>query len=78
MDLPNTLMLLSRDPELVAWRARGLAIRVTPGHVVERVFVARPYRWQPNFGDLIATDWQYGTVAQFQKFLAAATAEGEG
>jgi hypothetical protein len=65
MDIANTLMLLMRDPNLCAWRERGIAIAVTPGHVIQRVFVPRPYRWNPSITDLIALDWQTGTPQQF-------------
>ena len=67
MDLPNTLQVLARDPELCAWRERGVAIHIRPGLVVERIFIPKPYRWVPSYEDLIATDWQYGTALQFMK-----------
>ena len=75
MDIANTLQMLARDPELCAWRDRGIVIRIRPGLVIERVFIARPYRWQPNYGDLIAMDWRTGTVEQLQKSLQAQIAE---
>ena len=78
MDLPNTLILLARDPELCAWRDRGVVIHLTAGHVIERVFVKKPYRWNPSFADMIATDWQTGTIDQLQKRLRQLTEEGEG
>ena len=74
MDLPNTLQLLARDPELVAWRARGVVIRLTEGLVIKRVFIPRPYRWVPSYGDLIAMDWRAGTVEQLQKSVQAQVA----
>lgn len=74
MDLPNTLQLLARDPELVAWRARGVVIRLTENQVMQRVFVPRPYRWVPNYGDVIAMDWKAGTVDQLQKSVEAQVA----
>ena len=75
MDLPNTLQVLARDPELCAWRERGVAIRVRPSLVIERVFVERPYRWAPSFADLIAGDWQLGTPEQFFKKYRPAAPE---
>jgi len=75
MDLPNTLQLLARDSSIVAWRPTGVVIRLTPRQVMERVFVPRPYRWVPNYGDIIAYDWQSGTVEQLQKSVAAMQAE---
>jgi hypothetical protein len=69
MDLPNTLLFLARDPELCAWRPRGIVIRVRPGMVIERVFIPRPYRWVATFEDLIASDWQYGTTEQLTRVL---------
>lgn len=67
MDLPNTLIAIARDPNVCAWRGRGVAIRVRSGLVVERVFVPVPYRWQPSFEDLIANDWTIGTGQQYVK-----------
>lgn len=75
MDLPNTLQLLARDPQLVAWRPRGIVIRLTENQVMQRVFVEKPYRWVPNYGDIIAYDWQSGSVGDLQKHLQAAVAE---
>jgi hypothetical protein len=71
MDLPNTLQLLARDPDLVAWRNRGVVIRLTESQVMQRVFVPKPYRWVPNYGDVIAMDWKHGTVAQLQGDIKA-------
>jgi hypothetical protein len=71
MDLPNTLQLLARDPELVAWRARGVVIRLTENQVIQRVFIPRPYRWVPCYGDIIAMDWKAGTVDQLRKSVQA-------
>ncbi len=67
MDLANTLIVIGRDPNLCAWRARGIVIHVRSGLVVERVFVPRPYRWQPSYEDMIANDWEFGTGEQFVK-----------
>jgi len=67
MDIGNTLMTLARDPELCAWRERGVAIRIRPSLVIERIFIAKPYPWSPRFADLVATDWQFGTAEQFYK-----------
>ena len=67
MDISNTLVLLARDGELCAWRERGIVIRVRAGLVIERVAVKTPYRWQPSYEDLIATDWMTGTQADFLK-----------
>jgi hypothetical protein len=75
MDLANTLQLLARDPQLVAWRPRGIVIRLTENQVMQRVFVPKPYRWVPNYGDVIAFDWQSGTVDALQKSVKALTAE---
>lgn len=74
MDLPLTLQSLARNPELCAWRDRGVVIRIRAGLVVERVFVKRPYRWQPVFEDMIASDWQTGTIDQLRAHLQQATA----
>jgi len=68
-------MLLGRDPDLMGWRERGVAIHVTPGMVIMRIMVPRPYRWVPAFGDLVAMDWQTGTQAQFVAKYAARPAE---
>ena len=78
MDIVRTLQLLAQDPELCAWRDRGVVIRVRPGLVIERVFVRKPYRWPATYQDLIANDWQTGTVEQLQKRLQQLTGEGEG
>ena len=68
MDLPSALQLLARDPNLVAWRGRGVIIRMTEGHVIERVFIPRPHRWAAPYKDLVAMDWMAGTPADLEKF----------
>lgn len=78
MDLPNTLMLLRRNPELVAWRTHGTVINVAPGGVIWKVFVQKPYRWHPSFEDIIATDWDHGTSDQaFKHFEKQRQAEAQ-
>jgi len=72
MDLPNTLRQLLGNPQIVAWRPSGLVIRVREGGVIERVFIPRPYRWQPKLEDLVAGDWVYGSREQLEKFITAA------
>lgn len=72
MDLPNSLMQLSRDTDLVAVRPRGIVIAMNSSHVIIRVGIPRPYRWQPTFGDIIAMDWFVGTIDQVRKQMPAA------
>ncbi len=62
MDLPNALMQLSRNTELMAVRPRGVAITMSAGHVMLRLGKQAPYKWVPNFGDIIADDWFVGTL----------------
>jgi len=57
MDLPNALMQLARNGDLLAVRPRGIALAMTPGMVIIRAGVPKPYRWSPAFADLIADDW---------------------
>jgi hypothetical protein len=67
MDIGNTVALLARDPNLMAWREAGTAIAVFPNGVVMRVLRPKPHRWQPTLRDLVAVDWQTGTVDEFYK-----------
>lgn len=75
MDLPNTVISLARDPNLVAWRPRGIVIRATAGLVLERTMTERPYRWRASFADIIAGDWLIGTTQQFIQFVQQLAAE---
>jgi hypothetical protein len=78
MDLPNALIQLARDTDLVAVRPRGVAIAMTPGQVIIKLGKANPHRWVPFWGDLIANDWFVGTMPQVQKqFAAMQAAQGE-
>jgi len=77
MDLPNTVMTLARDPNLVAWRPRGIAIRITGGLVMERTMTNRPYKWRPCFADIIAGDWMTGSPQQFVQYVQSLVAEQE-
>jgi len=77
MDLPNSLLVLSRNPELCAWRPTGPFIHITTGLQVFKVFVHKPYRWIPCLADLIATDWMTGTQEQAVKFLQQQTQGAE-
>jgi hypothetical protein len=67
MDIGNTVALLARDTNLMAWRDSGIAIAVWPNGRVMRVMRPKPYVWQPRLVDLIATDWQTGTIEQFYR-----------
>jgi hypothetical protein len=78
MDLPNTVLNLQRNPELVAWRSRGTFVRVTEGGTLEKVGIKHPYRWVPNVRDIIATDWQFGTREQAMKYAQQIFAPAEG
>jgi len=71
MDLPNTLLTLARDPQLVAWRDSGTAIAVTPNLCVIRIFIPKPYRWYPGFADIVASDWQIGSVEKLRQSIQA-------
>lgn len=72
--MTSALMLLARDPDLLAWRDRGVAIAMTPTQVILRVLVRKPYRWVPAFHDLVAMDWQTGTREQLAAKLQAVQA----
>ena len=69
MDLPNTLQLLARNPELCAWRPSLPVIRMNPGLQIYKVFIPKPYKWVPCYADIIATDWMTGTGDQARKFF---------
>jgi hypothetical protein len=70
MDIGNTVAALARDPNLMAWRDCGIAIAVFPNGRVMRVMKDKPYAWQPRTMDLIATDWQIGTLEHFMRKYA--------
>lgn len=71
MDLPNALMQLARNNDLLAVRPRGIAIAMTSGLVILRVGVPKPYRWSAGFPDIIADDWIVGTPEKVRAMLAA-------
>lgn len=76
MDLPNTLMQLRRNQELVAWREGGPHICVAPGGVMMKVFIDKPYRWIPSFEHIIADDWRIGLREErLKKLLVERQAE---
>lgn len=70
MDIGNTVLQLQRDPNLMAWRDRGVAIAVTPKGIILRIMIPRPYPWRPMLADIVAIDWQIGTQEQFIKKYA--------
>ena len=69
MDLPNVLLALARDQNLIAWRSSGTVLRLTPAMMIMKIFIHRPYKWAPGFADLIATDWTYGTADQLRMLI---------
>ena len=69
MNLPNALMELARNQELLAVRPRGLALAMSPGLIVMRVGIPKPYPWSPRFADLIADDWIVGTIDKVRRVL---------
>ena len=71
MNLPNALMELARNNELLAVRPRGVVVAMSPGLVVMRAGVPRPYPWQPRFADMIADDWIVGTLDKVRGVLGA-------
>jgi hypothetical protein len=77
MDLANTLLVICRDTSLIAWRPGGAIIRMTDHQRILVTLREREYRWQPVFGDLIAQDWQCGTVQQLQQMIERANRETE-
>lgn len=77
MDLPNTLLLLSRNPDLCAWRPSLPVIRILPSLIIQKVFIEKPYKWAPCFADLVATDWMTGTQEQAIKFFTQQRAQAE-
>jgi hypothetical protein len=46
-------------------------VAMSPGLVVMRAGVPRPYPWQPRFGDMIADDWIVGTIEKVRAVLGA-------
>lgn len=77
MNLPNALVQLARNSDLLAVRPRGVAIAITAGLVIIKVGRGKPYRWSPSFADMIADDWSVGTLEQMRDLAGAAAAATE-
>ena len=77
MDLPNTLQLLARNPNLCAWRPSGPFINMNAGLQIFKVFIPHPYKWVACYADIIATDWMTGTQEQAVKYLQQQTQGAE-
>jgi len=72
MELVPTLQQLSRNPGYVAHRPSGMVIAMNDRQVIFRIFIPRPYKWVPKYGDLIANDWEVEPMETLQRRLIAA------
>jgi hypothetical protein len=79
----DALVALVGRPTYVAMRPTGILLKcsnqlsVLKLGVGRKDGVARPYKWQPMFADLVATDWMVFSPEQLQEMRAKARAQAE-
>jgi hypothetical protein len=71
----DALTALVGRPTFVAMRPTGIMLVCTNQLSIQKIGKSGPYKWQPMFADLVATDWMVFSPEQMREMRAAAAAQ---